>query len=1320
MSIFYVNSGSIDDLTVANFSGTGSLHGTASAALTASFISGSVGTAISASYATTTSYYAETDPIFISKSGSYATTGSNLFIGTQELSGSLQLNPTQDPGSSNTTSSFLFVTSSADNTEYNLHYRNNGALWETHWLEERVDTGIVWGGVTTFSGSTIYITPGAGLIINHNANTGSHGDTVPTYVQFGPITASATFITSSQVTYLLIDETGNLLQQTTVFTPQQFNEKLPIGYIFCLTTSSISSFADARTTTYGQDEQQTQFIRSFGPLKVYGYDITPQSGSLKISIASGRTYRIGGFYTQSPDTPSIYDSTTVATGSLVRVYRDPAAIGGFRATLSSSGFPFSDIDPTKWDDGSGTLQTVGSGEWTIQRLFQGVVNNITYIYYGQNTYDSLNAAIQSITTEAFEESETSIIALPFIGYVIARGNTTDLGDTTNNKIINSGLFRNTAGSSGGGGVATTKLNDLSDVIITSPTNGQALIYNAGEWINGSPTNAVSASYANTASYVAATGNNNEIQYNSNGSFAATASFAFIHASESLQHGNSTVASGILSHAQGDNTIAYGYGSHAEGSSTIALGDSSHAEGAGTKTGDNNGYLASITNGTASLSASYGDVSNVYLAGNLLYVNDVDYDQFLGIDTILINSSSFDGTSTQIFLDDNSLTTTTAVVLNLSDPSTWNGDQRFGAPKSHAEGSAAIALGLYSHAEGTSARAIGNTSHAEGRASYAIGVGSHAEGFNTQTTGLYSHAEGYGTVAAGFAQHASGHYNKSNTSSLVIIGNGTDNSNRSDLALFNTDGIVFNQPVTASIVSASFEGNLTGTASFATSASWAPSGITIDNNVNDYIFTATGINKLNGESNLQFDGTTLKVTGNVTANSFTGSLQGTAATASFVTSSDIFGPYGANSVTSASFAVSASWAPGSTGVTINNNTNNNLVTATGTANTLDGEPNLTFNGSTLAVTGNVTANSFTGSLQGTATTASFVQTAQTASYVLNAVSASFAVSASWAPGGGGGTTFAAGNVDNRLITATGTTPELNGEANLTFNGSVLRITGSLDVSESLNTSLRQLYNGGLVSVDWNSYQLFDAAGVSTITWNDRKASDTSGNVSIDWDARQLVSSSGAVTANWNTQETYDSASVASIQWNARRLLGPTGQTVLNWNNGTLFGTASFATTASFITASNVYGPAGADSVTTASFATTSSFANNSPVQSSTSGVGNTPTATQTDTVTHSLGRIPAKIRIYGMGGFTNNASATPTPFSLGTWTSSGNRCIYQPIGATLTSAATPVSSTTFSIRIDTAAGANIQGVIQNVTSTSFDIAWTETGAVAARVYLWEAE
>jgi len=493
MPTFYVSSGSIDKLEVSS----------------SLVVSGSL--IISGSLTTQGGY-----------TGSFQVSGSAIISGSTSLNGYLQLDPTKDPGTSNLSSSFFFVSSSADNNEFNLHYRNNGALWEMHWLEEQTGTGLVWGGDVTFTGSIldtppkateIRISPGAGLIVNYNASTSSHGDTTATYVQFGPITQSLkTDIESSQVVYLLIDENGNLVRQTTVYTPEQFTTKFPLGYIFALTTDNISSYADSRVTTYGQVDQQTQFLRAFGPLKLSGMDITAQPSSLKIDIAAGRAFRHGGFYKQDPQNPSTYDSSVIYTGSLVRVYRDPGVVGGFRAA-TNAGLPYTDIDPTKYDDGSGTLQTVGASEWTIQRVFQGVVNGISYVYYGQSVYSSLALALGAITTDNFQESPTSILSLPFIGYIVCRGNTTDLSDTNDNRIINSGLFRNTAGASGGGGAAAQALDDLSDVTITGVQNGQALVYNTGLWINGNPATAsyvtgsvftstnpaLSASYALTSS-----------------------------------------------------------------------------------------------------------------------------------------------------------------------------------------------------------------------------------------------------------------------------------------------------------------------------------------------------------------------------------------------------------------------------------------------------------------------------------------------------------------------------------------------------------------------------------------------------------------------------------------------------------------------------------------------------------------------------------------------------------------------------------------------------------------------------------------------------
>ena len=101
--------------------------------------------------------------------------------------------------------------------------------------------------------------------------------------------------------------------------------------------------------------------------------------------------------------------------------------------------------------------------------------------------------------------------------------------------------------------------------------------------------------------------------------------------------------------------------------------------------------------------------------------------------------------------------------------------------SHAQGATTTASGNYSHAEGDRTTAYGNSSHAEGYNTTAFGPISHAEGNSSLAFGTGSHAEGLSTTASGNYQLAIGQYNiTSSAQSAFIIGNGTDNSNRSNL------------------------------------------------------------------------------------------------------------------------------------------------------------------------------------------------------------------------------------------------------------------------------------------------------------------------------------------------------------------------------------------------------------------------------------------------------------------------------------------------------------------------------------------------------------
>lgn len=109
--------------------------------------------------------------------------------------------------------------------------------------------------------------------------------------------------------------------------------------------------------------------------------------------------------------------------------------------------------------------------------------------------------------------------------------------------------------------------------------------------------------------------------------------------------------------------------------------------------------------------------------------------------------------------------------------------------SHAEGYKNTASGYSSHAEGDDSTASGRFSHAEGIATTAGGEYSHAEGGSTEAIGDGSHAQNVGTIAQGNGQTAIGKYNVADTTSALIVGNGTASSARSNAFTVGFDGEV---------------------------------------------------------------------------------------------------------------------------------------------------------------------------------------------------------------------------------------------------------------------------------------------------------------------------------------------------------------------------------------------------------------------------------------------------------------------------------------------------------------------------------------------------
>jgi len=488
-------------------------------------------------------------------SGSVVVSGSLNASANLTLQGHLRLDPGQDPGNNNFTASYLFTSASNTNTGYDLYYRQDGNLIKFKWLEGGLSSGILYGGTISYSGSVIYVKKGTGIINNMNATTSSEINPILTYVSWNDYTSSAQYITSSQITYLYVNPSGSIVQQTSYFDQTQYEQALPLGLVVHPNYTTITSQESSVQTTYDSDTQQNDFIRAFGPIKVNGFTPSGQTGSLRINIGSGTAFTLGGFYSQNQNSPSHYTATAATTASLARAYRTGSGV----YLDSNNNAYYTVIDPSKYDNGNGLSNVAGTNA-TIQRIFYNPVDKRAVVYYGQNTYSSLANALTALPSDSFTEGEFTAKALLFVGYIIVQGNASDLSNTGQALFIQAGVFRNTAGGSSGGGAIAQSLDDLSDVTITTPTNGQALIYQGGVWVNGTPLNATSASFATsasqaqnavTASYII---NAVSASYTLSASNAQTASYVLNAISSSF----ATSASYALSASQAQNAVSASY------------------------------------------------------------------------------------------------------------------------------------------------------------------------------------------------------------------------------------------------------------------------------------------------------------------------------------------------------------------------------------------------------------------------------------------------------------------------------------------------------------------------------------------------------------------------------------------------------------------------------------------------------------------------------------------------------------------------------------------------------------------------------------------
>ena len=445
------------------------------------------------------------------------TVASDLTVGDSiQLSNAQSSTPTFDNG-------IYFSTEDGSDV---LHFRYDDKDLSIDYLTEVLSTGILNGGeLSVANGTQFTIAAGDGIINYINKGGGS-----PPHPEIKKISWTQQTITVSNLdsgnteqlnSWIYVDANGAVQQQATAFTDAQKRNNITIGS--AIHTEGVLKFVKTfPITAYDNTAQINEFANIFGPLKKSGHKVSANGANLSINRAAGVAFALGRNYTTDPENPSTVSDSAKTQCVIHRYYRNNS--GGFVLDDGPSGNGYTVLDPTKYDNGSGTLQTVSGGNFAVQRLFYFPgTPNIIVSYYGHDTYSSLINAEKEYTFEDFLEAENTSDQAIYLGAIILKGNATAVNDAAEAKILTAGAFRGLASVDIGGVSASASLGDLQDVNIASVANDQVIRYNSSNarWENVALPAGISLSDISVGSEGTPSGDGSLAYNNSTGVFTYT-------------------------------------------------------------------------------------------------------------------------------------------------------------------------------------------------------------------------------------------------------------------------------------------------------------------------------------------------------------------------------------------------------------------------------------------------------------------------------------------------------------------------------------------------------------------------------------------------------------------------------------------------------------------------------------------------------------------------------------------------------------------------------------------------------------------------------
>jgi len=281
-----------------------------------------------------------------------------------------------------------------------------------------LSTGIAAGGLITVNTSTTFnISDGYGYIVN---NTNPLAVTVTKVTWSGLTNITPTFLATSEQTLVVINSSG-ILQNAAInsfpaFDTAFYRTHIVLGVVCHNNRTTIDSTLSTANTVKQTANSVIDLRSAIGCVNIYGNDFYSASGLL-LDKTSGRSY-FGGIHQHLSDTnPSIITDSALAPVDINYFYQK--AGGGFNIETATN-----NVNPEKWDNGSGTLQNVPANNYTVQRIYFVPEENFVYVSYGKAVYTTLDAARKAVESESVLVTPENLKPFHRCSLIIKQGTTT--------------------------------------------------------------------------------------------------------------------------------------------------------------------------------------------------------------------------------------------------------------------------------------------------------------------------------------------------------------------------------------------------------------------------------------------------------------------------------------------------------------------------------------------------------------------------------------------------------------------------------------------------------------------------------------------------------------------------------------------------------------------------------------------------------------------------------------------------------------------------------------------------------------------------------